>query len=486
MKANTSWTIVAVSGLLLLLPSPTSSFVAPSCQVSAGCRTVPAALTLDMVSVIQTSADAVTFDTTEDLIALQLEGLLPTTQDEGERTIPFVPESARFPAIVAAAVIATAANQGWQVTDAGIPVAESLLALVASVATVSFLTAAVEVVTAVKAQGVPAFSSSSQRFDPTSFGGRFCHMLLACDPRLLLYGEDQVREYQGWIQNYEYVQTLEPQQSPMTATTALINDRQLWEARRIVDSALHPETNEWIPRACRMSGYVPFNGPICVGMVASQSTLALLFFSWLNQSQNAFVNYANRSSSSAATTNAMLLKSYATAVGSALLITWGLATFVNSQYTGEEAATLLRFISFPSAVVASSLNCFVVRSPEIDAGVPLLENVQDKQTVLPGETSNIAAKRGVYATTASRALLQFPTYFFPPLILDTVQPLKQYMCDQPSTVVPLTTFVLLVVFGIGLPLVIGMLPQYSKIKVEDVEPKFAELGLKEFCFDKGL
>ena len=33
--------------------------------------------------------------------------------------------------------------------------------------------------------------------------------------------------------------------------------------------------------------YVPFNGPICVSMVASTSTQALLFWSWVNQSQNA-------------------------------------------------------------------------------------------------------------------------------------------------------------------------------------------------------
>jgi len=40
-----------------------------------------------------------------------------------------------------------------------------------------------------------------------------------------------------------------------------------------------------------MSGYVPYNGPICVSMVASSSTLPILFWSWINQTQNALVNY---------------------------------------------------------------------------------------------------------------------------------------------------------------------------------------------------
>ena len=47
-----------------------------------------------------------------------------------------------------------------------------------------------------------------------------------------------------------------------------------------------------------MSGYVPFNGPICVAMVASKTTPAILFWSWVNQSQNALVNYFNRNASS--------------------------------------------------------------------------------------------------------------------------------------------------------------------------------------------
>eukprot|EP00985_Skeletonema_marinoi_P022529 scaffold14409_cov80-Skeletonema_marinoi.AAC.1 len=84
--------------------------------------------------------------------------------------------------------------------------------------------------------------------------------------------------------------------------------------------------------------------------------------------------------------------SYTAAVGSALAVAFGLGTFITKRYSPEKAKSLMKFVAFPSAVVASSLNCYVVRSPEIDTGVPLVDG--DGNGVLPNETSNIAAERG--------------------------------------------------------------------------------------------
>jgi hypothetical protein len=108
------------------------------------------------------------------------------------------------------------------------------------------------------------------------------------------------------------------------------------------------------------------------------------------------------------------------------------------------------------------------------------------EEVLPGETSQEAAKLGVYSTTASRAVLQMPTYFIPPMLLATVAPLKQYMCENPYMVVPITTFMLTLSFGMGLPCAVGMFPQMSKIRAVDVESKYHELDDEEFYFNKGL
>ena len=382
-----------------------------------------------------------------------------------------ITQRTRFQGALALAAIVTASNNGMQFQS--IPVAESLLALAASMVLVSGATDAVERITS---SNVPKYKISGERFDQSTFAGRYCKMLLACDPRLLLYSKEEVRKYRSLAYD-EWTQ-------------CQYDDRTLWEAKRIADSALHPTTQEWVPRPFRMSGYLPANGPICVAMIASTATLPILFWSWMNQSQNAMINYFNGPRSEQdenANSDAFslpLIKSYGIAVASALTVAFGLATYVEGHYAGEEAAELLRFISFPSAVIASSLNCYIVRRPEISVGVPLLNDKME--VVLPGQTSNMAAAKGVYSTTASRAVLQMPTYFIPPLILDTVAPLKQFMADYPTFIVPITTFLLLVSFGIGLPAAVGIFPQISCVKADEVEKQFQELGYDEFYYNKGL
>jgi tricarboxylate carrier len=326
------------------------------------------------------------------------------------------------------------------------------------------------------ASSVPAFDPKGQRFSQKFFSGRFCKMLLACDPRLLLYREDKVRQYQEMIKNY---QIYDGQNM----------DRALWEAKRITEAALHPDTGDEIPRPFRMSGYVPFNGPVAVAMVASTSTAPLLFWSWVNQSQNALVNYFNRNASSPMT-NETLAISYGAAVGSALVVAFGLATAIQKKYPADQAKKLMRYVAFPSAVVASSLNCYIVRSPEIKTGIPLLN--EDGQDVLKGETSKVAAQRGVNTTTASRALLQAPVYFLPPVLV-SLGPIKNYLTKNPRMAVPITTYLLLCSFGVGLPATVAIFPQISEIGVNDVEEKFQNLQdpktgkpYEVFHYNKGL
>jgi hypothetical protein len=117
------------------------------------------------------------------------------------------------------------------------------------------------------------------------------------------------------------------------------------------------------------------------------------------------------------------------------------------------------------------------------------ENGQD---VAPGETSNIAAAQGVYSTTASRAILQAPVYFLPPLLL-LLGPLKRYLSKHPTMHVPVTTYLLLCAFGLGLPATVAIFPQISEIPAVSVEDRFRHLRNPKtnqpypvFYYNKGL
>lgn len=371
-------------------------------------------------------------------------------------------------------------------SSSSVPIGASLLAAIAGVGVVGVAAQAVESSTADSCLPYST-SGNAQRFDQSTFSGRFARMLLACDPSLLLHTESTVRAAQQTLLDAEDDLYHNPQRQ-----LTVSESRKLWEAKRIVESALHPDTGEVIPRPFRMSGYVPYNGPICVSMVASTSTIPLLFWSWVNQSQNALVNYYNRNASSPMT-NETLLKSYSAAVGSALVVAFGLSSFVQKRYSPSQAKQLMKYVAFPSAVVASSLNCYVVRSPEIATGIPLFD--QEGNPVLPHEEnkSSIAARRGVESTTASRAILQAPVYFVPSLLMGILPPLKKLVANRPSARVPLTTFLVLTSFGLGLPATIAIFPQVSEISAKDAEPKYQHLidpatqkPYEVFYYNKGL
>lgn len=57
-------------------------------------------------------------------------------------------------------------------------------------------------------------------------------------------------------------------------------DAQLWDAKRLVDSAIHPQTGERILMPFRMSGFVPFGVPTVLGMLlpSTAASTALTVF----------------------------------------------------------------------------------------------------------------------------------------------------------------------------------------------------------------
>ena len=364
----------------------------------------------------------------------------------------------------------------------GVPIGSTALAAALAVCTVSAGAAATESLTA---SSCPAFDPRRERFDQSTFAGRFSKMILACDPALLLTTNDDARSAKALVEDWERQLADPPRDEPPHETS-----RRLYEAQRKASAALHPDTGEAIPRPFRMSGYVPYNGPICVAMVASTSTPALLFWSWINQTQNALVNYYNRNASSEMT-NETFAKSYAAAVGSALAVAFGLATAIQKKYDPVKAKSLLRWVAFPSAVVASSLNCYIVRSPEIETGVPLVDDAG--RDVLPGETSCIAAERGVNSTTLSRAMLQAPVYFLPPALMGAVPAIRNAVTASPGLRVPVTTYLLLVCFGLGLPASVAVFPQMGEIRVDEAEEKYGKAvdertgrGYEVLFYNKGL
>lgn len=119
------------------------------------------------------------------------------------------------------------------------------------------------------------FSLDGERFDQGTFMGRWKKMISNFDPATLLYSDSEIKKYVEILKLYDQEQKINP---------ALLVDakrsKELWHARKVKESAVHPDTGEIVPRPFRMAGYVPFNGPVCVAMMVSTTTPALLFWNW--------------------------------------------------------------------------------------------------------------------------------------------------------------------------------------------------------------
>eukprot|EP00511_Aplanochytrium_stocchinoi_P011380 CAMPEP_0204873998 /NCGR_PEP_ID=MMETSP1348-20121228/42145_1 /ASSEMBLY_ACC=CAM_ASM_000700 /TAXON_ID=215587 /ORGANISM="Aplanochytrium stocchinoi, Strain GSBS06" /LENGTH=302 /DNA_ID=CAMNT_0052029601 /DNA_START=171 /DNA_END=1079 /DNA_ORIENTATION=+ len=297
------------------------------------------------------------------------------------------------------------------------------------------------------------------------------------DPLTLFKTSDDIRRAESLLKGFEASQKMG------TKMDENISTAELWEAKKLKDSAIHPDTGEIIPKPFRMAGYAAFNGPICVAMMASASTPALLFWNWVNQSQNALVNYSNRNASSP-TTNEVLLKSYSAAVMSALTVAFGLSQLIKKRYTPSTAMKLLKFVAFPSSVIASCSNCYIMRSPEIKSGVVVTNGSGD--ILANGERSSVAARKAVEETVMSRAFLQVPVFFGTALTM-SLPPVAALCAANPTVTVPLTTLVTMVMFGFGLPAAVAIFPQVGTIETASLEEHLQQLiSDSTVNYNKGL
>ena len=306
------------------------------------------------------------------------------------------------------------------------------------------------------------FSLNGPRYDQNTYTGRLLRMLDICDPSTLVYTESEIRVAERKLKAF-------------AAGDRSFPDEELWRARKLKESAVHPDTNEIIPRPFRMSGYVPFNGPVSVGALLARRTHWIMFWHWMNQSQNALVNYFNRNASSPIS-DAMLALSYTGAVSSAIGIAFGLSYMMKRLLPAPQAASLLRWVAMPTSMIASSVNCYIVRRGELDKGI----SVYNEGGIELGK-SILAAEKALNEVILSRIALQVPVFGFPPLILAT-PPFRRFLTKHPKLTLPVSTALLFIGFGFGLPASIAAFPQ--KGTIEHVEPGLSARG--PVYYNKGL
>uniref|UniRef100_A0A8D8UYJ1 Sidoreflexin n=1 Tax=Cacopsylla melanoneura TaxID=428564 RepID=A0A8D8UYJ1_9HEMI len=312
-------------------------------------------------------------------------------------------------------------------------------------------------------------------FDLSTFSGRFKYFAWVTNPALCIVSDaelDRAKELRS--------QYLLKQEPPGTSKTDIIT------AKRLYESAFHPDTGEKQNLFGRMSFQVP-GGMAVTGALLTfyKTTPQIIFWQWVNQSFNALVNYTNRNANAPLTT---------TQLGVAYVSATAAACFTAIQFKNFLAKRAgpfwQRYVPFAAVAAANCVNIPLMRQNEITNGVALFD--PDGNHV--GTTSKLAAVKGISIVVLSRILMCAPGMLVLPIIVEKLEKYRWYRTrawfHAPFQTLGVGCFLMVMV-----PTACAIFPQQSSIAVptlEKLEPETAEQikarhkKLDAVYFNKGL
>ncbi|CAH2354052.1 sideroflexin Fsf1p [[Candida] railenensis] len=299
----------------------------------------------------------------------------------------------------------------------------------------------------------------ASRFDLSTYWGRVQHCAEISDPTMLLNTSKDIEQAKRLV--WDYKNGVIPSMTP-----------ELWRAKKILDSAIHPDTGETVILPFRMSSCVLSNLVVTSGMLTPNlGTAGTLFWQVANQSLNVAINTANANKSHPLTTQ-QIATSYALAVSASCGVALGLNSIVPrlKSISPVTRTVLGRLVPFAAVVSAGVVNVFLMRGEEIRKGITV--------TTSEGKdvgTSKTAAFHAVGETAASRVINATPVMVIPPLILVRLQKSK-FLKGKSKKVEVLTNIGLIFSTSlVALPFALAVFPQRREMSVEKLEPEFHNL-----------
>lgn len=332
------------------------------------------------------------------------------------------------------------------------------------------------------------FKFEDYEYDQSTYSGRFLHFLDVVNPKRFFLSENTIKEALEKVERFKIREEVAKNlKHDIYMTQEEIET--LVEQKKIVDSAVHPDTKEQIPFYFRMSGFMLMNTPILFGVLMTKQTpINIAFFQWLNQTYNAGLNYGNRNASSPYTLTDMM-KGYWGAVVTSITISVTLNRLFSKatkRMTGAKQIIISTILNWIAVSLANASNVGLMRYKELEQGV----SVKDSNGYDHGK-SKVAGKLALVQTIATRMAIPLFVMATP---ITVVSFLKSKNLHPKSKFASVTLELLLWMgaLGISLPMAIAMFPQYGKISTNSLEPSFHDLKdeqgnpVTELYFNKGL
>lgn len=317
---------------------------------------------------------------------------------------------------------------------------------------------------------------SEPLWDQKTFMGRLKHFFWVTDPRTIFVGNAELDQAKELIQQYRNgVESLN------TTTNQVIYAKKLYE------SAFHPDSGERMNLIGRMSFQVP-GGMVITGFMLQfyRTGPQVIFWQWVNQSFNALVNYTNRNAESDITSKRITV-AYISATSSALVTALGL-----KHYLAKRATPLMqRFVPFVAVAAANCVNIPLMRQSELTDGIAVFSEDGNRLT-----ESKVAAAKGITQVVISRIVMAAPGMLVLPVIMEH---LEKYAWMQRIRLLhaPIQTVLVGCFLIFMTPAACALYPQKCSLNVSTLQKWEPEkyLKLKSSCngvlpdkvyFNKGL
>lgn len=314
------------------------------------------------------------------------------------------------------------------------------------------------------------------QYDLSTYWGRVRHTASITDPRTLLVGKTGLEQAKQAIRAYK-----EGKISTMTP--------ELWRAKKIVDSTVHPDTGEPVLLPFRMSCFVLSNLVVTAGMLTpGLGNAGTVAWQVVNQSLNVAINYSN-SNKSTPLSYSKIAQSYLLAVTASCGVAVGLNSLV-PRLRGISPSTRLvlgRLVPFAAVASAGALNVFLMRGEEMRTGIdvfPVLSAEDKARLAAEGRAegdvpslgkSKKAAAAAVAETAVSRVLNSSPIMVIPPLLLVRLQR-TEWLRRNPRLTTPVNLGLILVTSYVALPLALAAFPQRQRVSADLLEEEFHGRG----------
>ncbi|XP_075468613.1 sideroflexin-2 [Ascaphus truei] len=318
---------------------------------------------------------------------------------------------------------------------------------------------------------VTKFNIDGPRWDQNKFVGRLKHFFNITDPRTVIVSEQELDRAKLLVEACRAGAV-----PPGTSVD------QLHYAKKLYDSAFHPDTGDKMNLIGRMSFQVPGGMAITGCMLQFYRTVpAVVFWQWVNQSFNALVNYTNRNAASPITPTQIGL-AYITATSTALATAVGL-----NLYTKKAPPLVARWVPFAAVAAANCVNIPMMRQQEILNGIAVADENDNNLGY-----SRKAAIKGIGQVVISRIAMAAPGMILLPILMQRLESFpfmkRIRFLHAPLQVMLVGGFLLFMV-----PVACSLFPQKCSMAVRNLEPELRDSIVNQYgdkvhhvYFNKGL